>query len=422
MNMELQREIAARERAEMESLAMRNELSAELAAMTQLHDFSTRLFANIELVPLLEEVLSAIMSLQKADFGNIQLYDRETDVLELVVHRGFQGPFLQHFARIPAASRDGGSGCARAVKARARVIIEDVQTDAEFAPHREIAASAGFRAVQSTPLFSRRGELLGMMSTHFREPHRPSERDLRLTDLYASHAAEMIERAQTETAVQRYQQELQALTAKLIEAQEVDSKFLARELHDYFSQKLAVLGMEMAALAHGFRSRPLNEALLDLTAQIGDMAKDIHRISRRLHPAILDDLGLAAALRNECVAFSEQYGVRVELDADEIPDLIPEDIGLCLYRVSQECLRNAVIHANTTEVRLALRREEGEIVMEISDLGGGFDLERCRGKGGLGLISMEERVRLVNGTFKLWTLPGAGTTVEARVPVRRKEA
>jgi signal transduction histidine kinase len=117
---------------------------------------------------------------------------------------------------------------------RERIIIEDVQTDPD--------------AVQSTPLLTRTGEMLGMISTHFRQPHCPSEHELRLTDLYAVHATELIVRKQSETAVLRYQQELQGLTAKIIEAQEHESKHLARELHDVFSQKLAVLGMEIAAL------------------------------------------------------------------------------------------------------------------------------------------------------------------------------
>ena len=261
-----------------------------------------------------------------------------------------------------------------------------------------------------------------MMSTHFRQPHRPSERDLRLTDLYAVHVAEMIERTQSETAVLRYQQELQALTAKLIEAQEMGSKYLARELHDDFSQKLAVLGIEMAALAHQASAQELGDRLLEFTVQIGTLAKDIHRISRQLHPAILDDLGLAAALKNECVAFSEQHDIPTEFDAGDMPRVVPDDIALCLYRVAQECLRNAGKHANTAQVLVALSGGRDEIAMEIVDVGDGFNPEEIKGKGGLGLISMEERVRLVNGTFSIRSRPGEGTLVKVRVPLHRKES
>ena len=253
-----------REMAEAEKLALENKLASELAAVTRLHEFSTRLLASAELQPLLEELLNAIISLQGADFGNIQLYNPESQALEIVVQRGFQQDFLDHFRSV----HDDGAACGRAMQRRERIIIEDVQTDPDFEPHRRIAASAGFRAVQSTPLLTRTGELLGMISTHFRQPHRPSEHELRLTDLYAMHAAGLIIRKQSEAAVLRYQQELHALTAKLIEAQEHESKHLARELHDVFSQKLAVLGMEIAALGRKppETSQALNSGLQQLTA------------------------------------------------------------------------------------------------------------------------------------------------------------
>ena len=229
----------------------------------------------------------------------------------------------------------------------------------------------------------------------------------------------MIERRRSEAAILRYQQELQALTARLIEAQELESKFLARELHDVFSQKLAVLGMEMAALAQGPRpSAPaLGGRLLKFTEQLGALAKDIHRISRQLHPAILDDLGLAAALKNECIAFSEQYGIPTEFIPGDNPPALPEDISLCLYRVAQESLRNIGKHGAATHVRVALSGSVGEIALEIEDRGRGFDLETIKETKGLGLVSMEERVRLVNGILSIRSKPRRGTRVRVRVPL-----
>ena len=345
-------DVTERTWAEMESLALRDALGADLTAMTRLHNFSTRLLKSTELTLLLEEVLNAIMELQEADFGNVQMYNPENKALEIVVQRGFPQEFLDHFASV----RDDAAACGRALKNRERVIIEDVETDPDFAPHRDIAAHSGYRAVQSTPLFSRLGEPLGMVSTHFRRPHRPSDHQLRFTDLYAAHAAEIIERKQTETTVLRYQQELQKLTAKLIEVQETEGKYLARELHDDVSQKLAVLGMDVGRLAECpcTSQQELRGRLLNFTTQLAILANDIHRISRQLHPAILDDLGLAAALKNECIAFSEQHGVAIEFDPDDIPRDIPDDTSLCLYRVAQESLRNISKHAAATRVHVTL--------------------------------------------------------------------
>jgi len=196
-NEELVAENAQRKRAEKESVAWKDELAAELMAMSRLHEFSTRLLSKAGLLPLLEEVLNAIIALQNADFGNVQLYNPETKTLEIVAHRGFQRSFLDYFSSV----NEPGAACGRAMQRRERVIIEDVLADPDFEPHREIAASAGFRAVQSTPLFSRSGEPLGMISTHFRQPHRPSGHDLRFTDLYARLAAELIERQRAEEAL-----------------------------------------------------------------------------------------------------------------------------------------------------------------------------------------------------------------------------
>lgn len=409
----LVQDITARKRAEAETESLKDALAGELSVMTHLHDFSTRLQAGTEIQPLLEEVLSAVMAIQKADFGTLQRCKPEQKTLEIMAQRGFEEDFLEHFAEV----RDETSACGRAMKQRKRVVIEDVEDDPGFEPHRAIAASAGFRAVQSTPLLGRNDEMLGMISTHFREPRAPSERELRWTDLYAVHAAQIIEREKNQLALFHYQQELRTLSARLIEAQEIQSRHLARELHDAFSQKLAVMGIEMAALAQrsSESATVLPGRLTRLTEQIGGLAKDIHDISRQLHPAILYDLGLEAALKNECLVFAEQRGIPTEFDAINIPRKVPEDVALCLYRVAQECLRNVAAHANATSARVSLSADMGEIAMEIVDGGDGFDVNKSKGVG-LGLISMDERVRLVNGTFSVSSQPGKGTIVSVRVP------
>jgi signal transduction histidine kinase len=238
-----------------------------------------------------------------------------------------------------------------------------------------------------------------------------------LTDLYAVHAAQIIERERNRAVLLHYQQELRALTARLIDLQETQNRYLARELHDAFSQKLAVLGIEMAALAQGPPEsfETISARLRLFTEQIGGLSKDIHQISRQLHPAILDDLGLEAALKNECLIFAEQHGIPTEFDPVGIPRNIPDDVALCLYRVAQECLRNVARHANAALVRVTLRAGHNEIALEIVDNGDGFDPEKIKSKGRLGLISVDERCRLVNGKFSVHSEPGKGARVNVRV-------
>src|SRR5689334_23607003 len=175
---------------------LKEELEADVKNMIRLHELSTRLLASTELQPLLEEILEATIELLNADFGNIQLFNQQSKALEIVAQRGFKQDF-DHFSNVNEES----AACGRAMAQGGRVIIENVKSDPSFAPHRHIAASAGFRAVQSTLLFSRSDELLGMISSHFRQPHRPSEHELRFIDLYAHLAAEFIERQRASDAL-----------------------------------------------------------------------------------------------------------------------------------------------------------------------------------------------------------------------------
>jgi hypothetical protein len=155
---------------ERELRGLHEQLSDEFDGLARLHEVSNWWTVNAELQTVLEQVLDATIAMQKADFGNVQLYNPVLKALEIVAHRGFGEEFLAHFASVKT---DEGAACSRALAGRERVLIEDVTVDPSFAPHREIAARAGYRAVQSTPLISRAGKLLGILSTHFRHPTAP---------------------------------------------------------------------------------------------------------------------------------------------------------------------------------------------------------------------------------------------------------
>jgi two-component system CheB/CheR fusion protein len=237
-----------------------------------------------------------------------------------------------------------------------------------------------------------------------------------------SRAAIRTIREKGEVTLLQTQKELQALTARLLAIQEAGNKDLARELHDDLSQKLAALGMEVSTLLQPSVKSPdaLAKRVHALSARINGLAENVHAMSRRLHPAILDELGLQAALKEECVGFAAQAGVPAKFESKGVPVSVPEDITLCLYRVAQESLRNIAKHASATNVRVALFGDKGGLTLRIEDTGDGFDLNEAKGKGGLGLISMEERVRLVSGKFTIKSQPGEGTTVEVFVPLKAK--
>jgi len=169
----------------------------EVDALKRLHDLSSRLLTINGLQPLLEEVLDATIALHGADFGLVKQVDSASGDLVIVAQRNLPAAFVTHFARVHDESAVGGRAMAR----RERVIVEDVLADPLFAPHQAIAAAAGVRSVQSTPMVSSRGELLGVISTHFRQPHRFSGAVLRFTDLYARLAADLVERNRAEAAL-----------------------------------------------------------------------------------------------------------------------------------------------------------------------------------------------------------------------------
>ncbi len=192
------RDVTERRRAEEALRESEARLAADLEAMTRLYDLGTRLLACDDLRTALDDVLEGAIQTSRADFGNVQLYNPQSAALEIVAQRGFRQGFLDYFRFVRV---DEGSCCAQAMGSGERIILEDVELDPTYEPHRQVAAAAGYRGVQSTPLKSRSGSVLGMLSTHYRQPTHPSVRDLRLLDLYARLAAEFIERVRTDEAL-----------------------------------------------------------------------------------------------------------------------------------------------------------------------------------------------------------------------------
>jgi len=211
--------------------------------------------------------------------------------------------------------------------------------------------------------------------------------------------------------------EVRALSRRLLTAFEDERRWLARELHDDLAQRLARLAIDAARLERGDSTMPGGVNLGAMRAEIVSMSSDVHALSRRLHPSLLDNLGLEEALRAEAERFSDAESIAVGLRLEELQKKPSPDAALCLYRVAQEALRNVARHARADRVEISLRTTNGGCELEVRDNGVGFDPVKPRSGPSLGLASMRERAHLVGGRLAIRSVPQHGTAVAAWVPV-----
>jgi PAS domain S-box-containing protein len=207
--------------------------------------------------------------------------------------------------------------------------------------------------------------------------------------------------------------EIQQLAGRLLTAHEDERRRLARELHDDLTQRLARLAIDVGRMENAANApegaRALREDLVRLS-------EDVHALSYRLHPSVLDDLGLVEALKAECDRVARHGELRVDVEASGVPEALRAEASLCLFRVAQEALSNAARHAHASAVTVLLSSRGTGLQLAVSDNGNGFDTARSRDHVSLGLASMRERVRLLSGELDIESTPGRGTTVVAWVP------
>ena len=641
-------------------------LAAEVEVLAKLDEWSSRLWRTSSLQEGLNEMLVAVTALMNADKASVQLLDADRAVLILAAQRGFEESFVDSSREVPVTAQ---SACARSVRSGQRVVIEDVETDPDFTPLRPIACAGGFRAVISTPLVGGEGAAVGVLSTHFKSPHRPTEECLRRLDLYARQATGFILQCQarnalseryfatseqlhlaleaggiggferdiksgrlfwfgskpdllgpgvsspsdqifwdrvhpddrgmlhelTQKAIQNHEelnaefrimgpdgmvrwlrskaqfhygadgrpermlgmsiditeekQRQQALleseerfrsvfrdagvgmvivspegrflaanrtfceylgyaeeempgvtvesvtapedwlafsqrlgeaisgeramlrfekrclhksgrivytqssailirnpdgtpkyfvgevvdvtkrkeaeevlsnvSRKLIEAQEQERARIARELHDDIGQRLTLLAVELDQIPQSNPALPpeVLSQIRDLQKRTSDLTSDIQTMSHALHSSKLNLLGLVGAMRSLCNEFGTHQKMEIEFGSRDLPEVVPPAVSSALFRVLQEALQNAAKHSGVKHVEVQLNGINGEVHLIIKDLGKGFNPYTAMRGRGLGLISMQERVRLLNGTIDIQSEPMGGTEIHARVRV-----
>jgi PAS domain S-box-containing protein len=212
---------------------------------------------------------------------------------------------------------------------------------------------------------------------------------------------------------------VRTLRNRLTRVQDEERAHVARELHDHTSQRLALLALRLAEVKRSAcdTDRSTAEALDTSIQLVDEIAVDLHRLARRLHPAQLEYIGLTRALANLCDEYARQSGMAIDFASADVPKTLPPEVAICLYRVAQEAIRNAVKHSGVARVQVDLRADGDVIRLCVQDAGRGFDERAVAGGPGLGLVSMAERIDSIGGAWSVVSNIGHGTRIEASAPL-----
>jgi PAS domain S-box-containing protein len=215
---------------------------------------------------------------------------------------------------------------------------------------------------------------------------------------------------------------LEKVGGQLIAAQERERSHIARELHDDICQRLAMLSLRIEKVTKGWShgQAPVGDQLEQIWQQCSNLTGDVQALSHELHPSVLDNLGLVTAIKSFCREFSEQSDATVQFSHADIPDSLTREVSLSFFRVVQEALHNAAKYSGVKQFEVNLQGKSDGMELEIVDRGMGFDVENSKSTEGLGLVSMRERILMLNGKISIESKPNAGTRIRAYVPLTAK--
>ncbi len=210
------------------------------------------------------------------------------------------------------------------------------------------------------------------------------------------------------------------LSGRLIDAQEEERKRIAREIHDDYTQQLAVVAIDLEGLAEEVGDFPVGTAqrFIELWSQVSELGADLHSLSHRLHSSTLESLGLVAGVKAFCEEFADQHELQVDFIHGNVPRSIPADVALCLFRITQEGLRNINRHSGAERAEVHLEVSGEDLHLSVVDRGKGFDVNKLSTRNGIGLRSMEERLRSLGGHLEINSRPTEGTRIDAWLPSR----
>jgi len=407
------RDISERQRAEQALRESERQLSAEADALAKLNEWSSRLWRSKSLSEGLDEMLLAVIELLGADKGNIQLISEEGKACVMAAQRGFQQDFLEFFREVSVAD---DSACGRALRSGQQIIIEDVEADAPFEPFRGVARAAEFRAVVSTPLIGGDGKALGILSTHFRSIHRPTDPELRRLDLYARQAGDFIQRCKLEQVLQRSEEALR-------EADRRKDEFLALLAHELrnplapIRYALATANKPGRTLEQQKRAEEVIERQVAHMSHLLDDLLEVSRITRgtlelkKIRTELTSVLGAAIEAARP-ILDAKHHTLALDLPKEAVR---LEADPVRLAQVFSNLVINAAKYTDAGgHIQLRAAQEGSEVVVAVSDNGIGISpemmprlftlfsqacpaLERSEGGLGVGLALVRGLITLHGG-------------------------
>jgi signal transduction histidine kinase len=301
--------------------------------------------------------------------------------------------------------------------------VEDLIGHPEFS-RAQAAKEAGLRAGVAVPVLAG-GDVVAVIEFFLAERRREDRRLVGIVRTIAIQLGWLMQRKQSEEQLRHSHERLLALSGRIQSIQEEERTIVAREIHDQLGQALTALKMETAWLQkrmlEGYASRKDMTARLESMARLVESTIDqVRRISAKLRPGVLDELGLAAAMEWQAEEFQKRAGVLCTVRSELGDARLGRDAATALFRIFQECLTNVARHAGARWVRAILRRVGRQLVLEVHDDGRGISPSEVSSPASLGLLGMFERSRLVGGEFEISARAGGGTTVRVAVPVKRQ--
>ena len=396
---ELTQLLAAQAAVAIENARLYESSTRWLRQLESLNEIGTALASEIELEPLLALVAERLRELVHARLVLIALPQGEAMTVAAAEGEDAYGV-------VGTRLEFGGSKAGRVLQRRRSERVDSVLEDPEVDQHA--ARRLGVHSALYVPLIAR-GRAIGVLIAHDKAGPKPgfSDDDLRLAESLADRAA---------VAVDLSERVGRDALARVVQAQELERKRLARELHDETAQALTSILLGLKPLERNATSDEDQAAVASLRQLVVSTLQDVRRLAVELRPSALDDFGLTTAVERLAATFRDNTGLRVDLEAQLGDDRLPNEIETTLYRIVQEALANVIKHADASHVSILLTRNRQSVAAVVEDDGRGFD-QNHTGGGVLGIVGMRERVGLVGGRLRVESAQGAGTTVAAEVPI-----